>query len=93
MVNNVLDDTLQNHDGSQHFSVTKWVLAHNSEYCGHIKAFSQIKHFILNKDDVKISFKRFSENKYVLVQISASTGRCDFNNSTNVAHTQIQLMI
>ena len=40
--------------------------------------------------------KRFSENKYVLVQISASTGRGDFNNfnnSTNVTHTQIQLMM
>ena len=34
-------------------------------------------------------FKRFSENKYVLVQISASTGRGDFNNSTNVTHAQI----
>ena len=27
------------------------------------QTFSQIKHFISNEDDVKISFKRFSENK------------------------------
>ena len=43
--------------------------------------------------DGKISFKRFSENKYVLAQISASTGHGDFNNSTNVTYTQIQLMM
>ena len=59
-----------------------------------ITSFSQIKHFMSNEDDVKISFKHFfSENTYVLVQISAGTGRGDFNNSTNVAHTQIQLMM
>ena len=52
------------------------------------------KHFISNEDNVKISFKRFSENKYyVLVHISASTDRADFNNSTNVTHTQIKLMM
>ena len=34
-VNDVLDDTLQNHDGSHNFSVRKWILDHNSEYCGH----------------------------------------------------------
>ena len=33
-VNDVLDDTLQNH-GSQNFSVRKWFLDHNSEHCGH----------------------------------------------------------
>ena len=35
----------------------------------------------------------FSENKYLLVQIPASTGRGDFNNSTNVTQTQIQLIM
>ena len=100
-VNDVLDDILQNHDGSQNISVRKWILDHNSEYCVHrSKAFSQSKHFIsrdykpiINEGDVKIYFKRFSKNKYVWVQISASTSRGDFNNSTNVTHTQIQLMM
>ena len=65
-----------------------------------IKAFQQIKHFIsrdyktiINEELLKYLSNVFSENKYVLVQISASTGRGDFNNSTNVTHTQIQLMM
>ena len=53
-----------------------------------IPIFSQIKHFISNEDDVKISFKRFFRK-----QICSSTGRGDFNNSPNVTHTQIQLMM
>ena len=28
-VNDVLDDTLQNYDGSHNFSVRKWILDHN----------------------------------------------------------------
>ena len=47
----------------------------------------------MNEDDVKISFKGFSENKYVLVQLSASLGRGDFNNSISLTHTQIQQMM
>ena len=42
---------------------------------------------------MKTMVKYLSENKNVLVQISASTGRGDFKNSTNVTHTQIQLMM
>ena len=35
----------------------------------------------------------FQKTNNILVQISASTGRSDFINSTNVTHTQIQLMM
>ena len=48
---------------------------------------------LINEEMLKYLSNVFSENKYVLVQISASTGRGDFNNSTSVAHTQIQLMM
>ena len=39
-VNDVLENTLQNHDGSQHFSVRKRILDLNREHCGH-----RSKHF------------------------------------------------
>ena len=44
---------------------------------------------------MKTMVKYLSENENVLVQISASTGRGDFKNYTNVTHrpTQIQLMM
>ena len=83
------------------FSVRKRILDHNSEYCGHRlniyhKSNTQIiqtNNLIINQDDFKISFKRFSENNYVEFSdshTSASTGRGDFNNPTNVTPTQIQ---
>ena len=57
-----------------------------------------MKHFIsrdykpiINGDDVKISFNFLSEEKYVeSSDTSAGTDSGNFNNSTNVTHTQIQ---
>ena len=67
---------------------------HNSEYCGHrSKHFHKSNTIFQMKAMLKYISNVFSENKYVLVQISAITGRGDFKNSTNVAHTQIQLMM
>ena len=92
-VNDVLDDTLQNHDRSQNFSVRKWILDHNSKYCGHRSKPFHKSNTSFQMKTLKNLSNVFQKTTNVLVQISASTGRGDFNNSTNVTHTQIQLMM